>query len=162
MAEELPVTHHTEIFHTRHCTYNLHVHLVFVVKYRKKNLHRWNTQGSQNHLWDHLSWAWRRSHWVWWRTGSRPLTDPLPSQTCYFWFGLPSQGCFLTADTAKELSLCYHWTLGTSSMVSLLFRGVLWRSSHLYHQTIHWKPEYPRLGALYPRAEARGFTALFW
>lgn len=36
MAEELPVTHHTEIFHTRHCTYNLHVHLVFVVKYRKK------------------------------------------------------------------------------------------------------------------------------
>ena len=30
------MTHHTEIFHTRHCTYNLHVHLVFVVKYRKK------------------------------------------------------------------------------------------------------------------------------
>ena len=36
MAGELPATRHTEIFHARHCTYNLHVHLVFVVKYRKK------------------------------------------------------------------------------------------------------------------------------
>ena len=36
MAGELPATRHTEIFHARHCTCNLHVHLVFVVKYRKK------------------------------------------------------------------------------------------------------------------------------
>ena len=26
----------TNVFHGRHCVYNLHVHLVFVVKYRRK------------------------------------------------------------------------------------------------------------------------------
>lgn len=108
MAEELPVTHHTEIFHTRHCTYNLHVHLVFVVKYRKKiftaeilkdlkiifqticlelDADLIEFDGEQDHV--HLL-----------------ILYPPKLAISDLVFRL--KGVFLTADTAKELSLCYH------------------------------------------------------
>lgn len=131
-----------DIRHGRHCVFNLHIHLVFVTKYRRsvftkavlEDLKEIFASVCQDFEAELVEFDGEKDH--------VHLLINYPPKVSVSRLVNSLKG--VSSRLIPEETICLHsrQTLGRSLVVSLLFCRKLWRSAYFHYQTVHRAARY--------------------